>query len=164
MIHVDARKIAFLQPWATDLTRVGSQNDGGYVLSNKAIRDSDFVISAGISADWSFERALLRLRPSMPIIMIDRNSGCMTFLAKAILEFCNLRRPPAIALREAAKWIKFAGRFFFDIHARRNSPSFHRLWLSKVSDKKQHQRSLTTYLEEVPTGSRLLLKVDIEGA
>lgn len=164
MIHVDARKIAFLQPWATELTRVGSQNDGGYVLSHKAVCDSDFVISAGISADWSFERALLRLRPSMPIIMIDRNSGCMTFLAKAILELCKVRRPPAIVLKEALKWMKFAGRFFFDIHARRNSPTFHRLWLSKASDKKQHQRSLTSYLEEVPSGSRLLLKVDIEGA
>lgn len=164
MFQVNASKIRFLQPWVTELTRLGSQNDGGYVLSPKAIQDSDFVISAGISADWSFERALLQSRPSMPMILIDRNSGCVTFLSKAILEFCNLRRPLSIVLKEALKWLKFSARFFVDIHARRNSPQFDRYWLSNLSDKKNYSRSLTSYLEEVPARSHLLLKVDIEGA
>ena len=38
-----------------DLIRFGKDNDGGYLISKKSITESETLISAGISWDFSFE-------------------------------------------------------------------------------------------------------------
>ena len=39
-----------------ELIRIGRIHDGGYVLSNKLIENTDLLVSFGINADWSFEK------------------------------------------------------------------------------------------------------------
>ena len=40
---------------ATDLIRIGKNNDGGYLVSRADIEKSNLLISLGLSDDWSFE-------------------------------------------------------------------------------------------------------------
>ena len=49
----------FLKPYfikKDELTRLGSIDDGGYVLPIKDIKLSDVLISLGISDNWDFEK------------------------------------------------------------------------------------------------------------
>ena len=44
-----------LHPIDVELTRLGKDNDGGYVIPKIIIKKSDGVLSFGINKDWSFE-------------------------------------------------------------------------------------------------------------
>ena len=44
---------------ATDLVRIGRDNDGGYLVSKSDIEKSDCLIGLGINDDWSFEEDFL---------------------------------------------------------------------------------------------------------
>lgn len=39
-----------------ELIRVGSQNDGGYLVEKNSLQKSDYLIGVGINDDWSFEK------------------------------------------------------------------------------------------------------------
>jgi TPP-dependent 2-oxoacid decarboxylase len=45
-----------------DLIRIGAINDGGYVLTKNIIEVSDFLLSFGVSFDWTFEEEFLNLK------------------------------------------------------------------------------------------------------
>ena len=45
-----------------DLIRIGSDNDGGYLISEKDVDNSEILISLGISEDWSFEEDFLKMK------------------------------------------------------------------------------------------------------
>ena len=44
-----------------DLIRVGSDNDGGYLVDRESIKKSNGLISFGINTDWSFEKNFLKI-------------------------------------------------------------------------------------------------------
>ena len=44
-----------------DLIRVGSQNDGGYLIEKNSIFKSDYLLSFGVSTDWNFEREFINI-------------------------------------------------------------------------------------------------------
>ena len=44
-----------------DLIRVGRDNDGGYLVSEQSIFDSEILLSAGIAWDFSFEKQYIHL-------------------------------------------------------------------------------------------------------
>ena len=46
----------FVYKAASDLVRIGRNNDGGYLVSKSDIEKSDVLIGLGINDDWSFER------------------------------------------------------------------------------------------------------------
>ena len=52
--------IEFLRPYLPKhLVRVGSKNDGGYVLPTGVLQNVDAVLSFGVYYNWEFEKALL---------------------------------------------------------------------------------------------------------
>ena len=54
MIEVTLPK--FLQPfYCKDLVRLGKDNDGGYLINQQDILNTDTLLSLGIGEDWSFE-------------------------------------------------------------------------------------------------------------
>jgi len=42
------------------LIRLGNNKDGGYVVPEPQVYSSSYLISLGISDDWSFEQAFLK--------------------------------------------------------------------------------------------------------
>lgn len=54
-----------------DLIRLGRDNDGGYVISERSIRDCTVLIGLGINTDWSFEEAVLARYPGMALVAVD---------------------------------------------------------------------------------------------
>ena len=55
------KKYNFLRPIKTKgLIRLGGKEDGGYIISKKALEDCDFLLSFGMSNDWSFEQEFLK--------------------------------------------------------------------------------------------------------
>jgi len=47
----------FFQPfYCEDLTRLGKNNDGGYLVNKQDVLNTDSLLSLGIGEDWSFEK------------------------------------------------------------------------------------------------------------
>ena len=39
-----------------NLIRIGSLNDGGYIITKEILEQSNFLLSFGINDDWNFEK------------------------------------------------------------------------------------------------------------
>ena len=44
-----------------NLLRLGNKNDGGYVVEKNSIKNSEILLSFGLSDDWSFESDFSKL-------------------------------------------------------------------------------------------------------
>ena len=76
---------------SSDLMRIGRANDGGYVVSAATVLESDYLISAGINDDWSFESAFLsRHGVEIPMIAIDYSISIRVFFFRATKNFVKL--------------------------------------------------------------------------
>jgi len=56
-----------------DLIRVGADCDGGYVLNERSIRHSKYLLSFGVNEDWSFEQDFLHHNPDVMIFCFDHS-------------------------------------------------------------------------------------------
>jgi hypothetical protein len=66
------------------LYRFGKNNDGGYLIGSKSVNKSKFLISYGISDDWSFEFDILKKNQNLKVFSFD-DSLSFKFLLKLIL-------------------------------------------------------------------------------
>ncbi len=73
-----------------DLVRVGSDNDGGYVVSKSDILNSEMLLSFGIETNWSFEEDFLKLKP-VPLHAFDASTKKGLFFRHVRKEFLDLK-------------------------------------------------------------------------
>ena len=78
-----------------DLVRIGKNNDGGYIISNTDINNTEILISLGISHDWSFEENFDKLK-KVTIYAYDASINKKIFYKKILENFINLRHPKKI--------------------------------------------------------------------
>ena len=62
------------------LIRLGNKGDGGYVIPKKLIKETESLISLGISNDWSFEEDFKKKHPNLIIHAYDHSISRRTFL------------------------------------------------------------------------------------
>ena len=61
-----------LRPYRSkNLVRLGNNFDGGYIVNLNSIHQVDYLISIGISDDWSFENDFRKLNKSAIIYLFD---------------------------------------------------------------------------------------------
>lgn len=71
IIPID-KKYSFLKPKnCSNFYRVGSSNDGGYVIPKKMIDLAEAVLSGGLSFNWDFEIMWSKLNPEVVIHAYD---------------------------------------------------------------------------------------------
>lgn len=83
--------LGFLAPSVLDrLIRVGKLNDGGYVLPASSVEETEFLISFGISDDWSFEEHFKSLNPKVRVHAYDHSISKNLFRASVLRGFIKL--------------------------------------------------------------------------
>jgi len=64
-----------------DLIRVGSINDGGYILTKELIQKTEFLLSFGLYFDWNFEKDFLeKTKEKIKIHAYDNTVNKRSFL------------------------------------------------------------------------------------
>src|ERR1700677_4119837 len=64
--------LSFIAPTRVDsLIRVGKAHDGGYVIPESSIKETECLVSFGIEEDWSFDEHFVRLNPGVTIHAYD---------------------------------------------------------------------------------------------
>jgi hypothetical protein len=86
-----------------DLKRYGRRSDGGYLLPTSRLNEIDAVASFGMSDDWSLEKELSTIHPTMPIHVYDHTVSADMFhqlvksakrdIAVGLCKLCLFRIP-----------------------------------------------------------------------
>jgi hypothetical protein len=138
------------------LTRVGSPNDGGYVVPLDAVKAAHALVSFGLSHDWTFERAFKKHNPDAIIHCYDHTVTLRTAfmfsigqLLRAVLLFRTR------ALSKVFTWIDY--EVFF------RSQAAH--FKQKISpDNRSNHATVDDVFGRLPAQCPVFAKIDIEGS
>ena len=138
----------FLKPQKTyALTRIGRDNDGGYLVGSNSIKRTKNLISLGIHDDWSFEKKFTELNSDVRVFCYD-NQTSLKFLIKKILNNFFF--------------------FFFNLQFRKLTSSIVKFFeFINISKKITFKKKKITFgdLEEITKDmENLFIKIDIEGS
>ena len=140
-----------------DLIRLGSIDDGGYVLPIETIKTSKSLISFGISDNWDFEKDFLK-KSSAQLFAYDNTINRDFWLSqfkKNLVKFLQLKIFKPKKLYKMFQYIDFF--LFFKKNKRC------KFYLKKIG-KCKNCLSLKSIIENhLEDEDRLFLKIDIEG-
>ena len=150
------RELDYLRPLVVgDICRLGRNNDGGYIVPRSVLTLSEYLISFGLSFDWSFEKAFKLQKPEIQIDAYDPSvspSAVVLRAAKTIVKVALFRTSPGRAVQILRETV----HYFTTMHH----------FVRRVSPTKIDRKDIT--IEEVfsraPRGKRIFLKMDIEGS
>lgn len=138
--------------------RIGNLHDGGYVLCATDLQDSDFLMSFGVSDDWTFEEAFRSLNSNSPIHAYDHTVDLIVFVKKSIGSF------PRLLLKKITP-SEFKRRVFlpfsYSIFFQNNRVHFK----EKVTSPAYREAEIS--IESIfdrTNSSSIFLKMDIEGS
>ncbi len=145
----------FLQPKKINsLKRIGGNNDGGYVIDERNISNSDILIGLGMSDNWHFEEEFNSIN-SVPTYIYDGTVSLKLFLKKCKKYFIRVNKPKIFIhwLKTTYNYIKFF-----------KGDKFHIAKLVGI-DAPPNYVSLSTILNKSISKnySHIYLKIDIEG-
>ncbi len=142
---------AYLPLYKYNLIRVGSKNDGGYLVEKNSYEASDFVIGLGIYDDWNFE-----VQFNKPFIGVDDNLSFnflfIRFLKKILYMFLRFYRKKDFKI-----FIDYIGKLYFYVL---NREKFIKKFIS--NDQGEGNISLKNVINRTDSNN-IFFKIDIEG-
>jgi len=92
------------------MARLGSDNDGGYVVALETIRRAKQLLSFGVAMNWDFERDAVAVNPSLIVEAFDPAVGARRFAEVAMRSAISAPLRLAVAdLRGAASSLRRVG-------------------------------------------------------
>lgn len=95
-----------------DELRIGGQFDGGYVVPARVLRETDTLLSFGVSDNWTFEEEFCKRRSGIRLLAFDCNIGgrfwLKRFVAPALAATLRFRFS---SLSKITDWVRF--KWFF---------------------------------------------------
>ena len=144
----------FLYKSASDLVRIGRDNDGGYLVSKSDIEKSDVLIGLGINDDWSFERDFKKIK-NVEVVAYDASISQKYFIKQFIKSLARVYNPK-LALNKIKTILSY--NHFFSKSKNYHIQKFVRL----ETDDKNHC-TFEQVLDDV-IYDNIFLKIDIEGS
>ena len=151
----------FLKPYFVkieELVRLGSIDDGGYVLPVKDIKSSDVLISLGISDNWDFEKDFSKISNSKVIAYdysIDKNFW-ISKLKKDLIKFIKLKIFKPKKIYKMFQFIDFI--FFFKVN---NKNLF---FLDRIGISRNCVNINEIIAKHIKKDEKIFFKIDIEGS
>jgi hypothetical protein len=138
------------------LARVGSTNDGGYIVPLDAVRAANALVSFGLSHDWTFEREFKKYNADAIIHCYDHTVSLKSAFQYSIGQLLrSLVQFRLSSVRKAFTWIDYLLFFRGDrIHFRQ------RIW----RDNQDNGATIKDVFGRLPADCPVFVKMDIEGS
>ena len=146
-----------------ELIRLGRGCDGGYVIDQRSVMGSDWLLSLGLSDDWSFEQDFCNLIET-PIAIYDGSVGFWVFVRKLIQDIVKMPFKKLVGMRSPSTPRNYCT-------ALREYPKF---FSGEIKHHKQHvgrdmhPKEITlksAFDNSIPkSANNIFLKMDIEGS
>lgn len=154
-LHKSLRYVLPLQ--TNDLVRFGNKNDSGYVISKKALRNVNFMLSFGMSNNWSFEESFLKINSKNKIQIYDHTVGYKYFFfnfLKSIKRIFYFKSNIKNIFKKFLELIEY--------HKFINNKQIQHMQI-KVSNKNlKNEENLKKIFSKIKD-KKILLSIDIEG-
>ncbi len=139
---------------ASDLVRIGRNNDGGYLVSRADIDKSDVLIGLGINDDWSFEEDFKKIK-NVEIFAYDASINQFFFIKRFVKTLIEITKP-----RRAFQRLKTALRYriFFS-----NPKNHHIQKFVGLNIESDAHCTLDSILNDIKY-ENIFFKIDIEGS
>ena len=152
----------FYPKFKCDLIRLGKNFDGGYIVERNSIKNSEILLSFGLSDDWTFEEAYSNLGNNK-IYCYDYSVNTRFWFVNFIKSVLNilLLRDPLINFQKLFNYVKY--KTFFN--SKKNF--HHKKFISPNSMKKNlFDNNVHTSLNDIANKieKNFFLKIDIEGS
>ena len=152
-------QLNFLAPSVFDhLIRLGRKNDGGYVVPQLILEETEFLLSLGISDDWSFDEHFLSLRPHLRVHAYDHTISKKIFTSKIVRSAIKLFLGKS-SIREISRAIKLRSAYkkFFTGNVKHFQERIH-------NRRDDGQDATFQMIFDRIDSERVFLKMDIEGS
>jgi len=140
-----------------ELIRLGSYEDGGYVVPRETILSSKLLISLGISDNWDFEKDYVKISRE-PVYAYDHSINGNFWLSrfkKDLFKFLCLKIFKPKKLYKMFQYLDFL--IFFKINLN------NKFFLKKIGNEKDSQ-TLKEIISKIGRNKKnIFLKIDIEG-
>ena len=146
-----------------ELVRLGRGCDGGYVIDQRSVLGSDWLLGLGLSTDWSFEQDFFNFI-DVPIAVYDGSVGSWVFARKLIQDVAKMPFKKLAGMRSQE-----TPRNYYTVL--KEYPKF---FSGKIRHYKQHvgrdippkEITLKSIFEKsIPKSvNNIFLKMDIEGS
>ena len=149
---------SFLKPFSSknsDLIRIGSKHDGGYVINKKVLKKTQILISYGISDNFDFEKHFQKLS-NCYVDSYDYSIGKQFWFKRFRLDFIKLLCLKIFKPSQFINIFKFL-EFYLFYNKKKNN-----FYLKKISNKKK----CLPFRNTIKTNKfkKIFLKIDIEGS
>ena len=151
----------FLKPFflkKEELIRLGSIDDGGYVLPLNDIVSSDVLISFGISDNWDFEKDFSKISDAKILAYdysIDPNFWISKF-KKDLIKFLKLKIFKPKKIYKMLQYIDFL--LFFKLKKK------NKFFLKKIGNTNECVNIKEIVSSHINENDKIFLKIDIEGS
>jgi hypothetical protein len=153
------KKLNFLSPYIVkDLVRLGNKNDGGYVIPKSLTKETDFLVSLGISNDWSFDEDFKKTNPAIHIHGYDHTISSRVFKRNIRYLILNM-----FLLRFSWKKLKDSIYLLFAYQSFFKGDVIH--FQKRIHNRQDYPDDIT--LDDVilkTKSKKIFLKIDIEGS
>ena len=137
-----------------DLIRIGKDNDGGYLVEKKSLKNAKSLISFGISTDWSFEKDFYKLNP-VSIHAYDHTVTKDFFYKTIIKSFLKIVTGKiTLGIKSIMLYIDYLNFFRKDkVH-----------FLEKIGTEKKSTSLKKVFSRKQENEKPFLMKIDIDGS
>jgi hypothetical protein len=139
---------------ASDLVRIGRDNDGGYLVSKSDVEKSDMLIAFGVNDDWSFEQDFKKMK-NVEVFAYDASISQKYFFKEIIKSLIRIDKP-WIIIQKLKTLLSY--RDFFLTSNNHHIKKF----VGLNTDHKNHC-TFEEVLNDV-TCDNIFFKIDIEGS
>jgi hypothetical protein len=141
------------------LERYGNLSDGGYVLPKEIVGMIDGLVSFGISSDWSFEKSIKNINPSIPAHCYDHTISGLIFFKKILKVFFK-----CLILKSSFQDFFRSTKVFFGYYLFFRGNNIHFKNRVVLKSKAWIDAGLDLIFSRMRENKNLLLKIDIEGS
>tara|TARA_B100000965_G_C19525186_1_gene728436 strand:+ start:580 stop:1335 length:756 start_codon:yes stop_codon:yes gene_type:complete len=138
-----------------DLTRIGKNNDGGYLICKNNYDESDCLISFGISNDFSFEKAF-KNKTEKKILAFDPTTTNNFFLKDIIFNF--------LRFKFTSFFLSIINFYNFKKFFSSKNSLFFLKKIGKGGSIKEEYISIDHILDLCKDRKKIFFKIDIEGS
>ena len=134
-----------------DLIRLGSKNDGGYLIEKNSLYQTRYLLSFGISTDWNFEKAFIK-KNNVDFKCYDGSINETYWLQ---WKKKSIKKALRFSFKEIYNYLKIKKSF----HKFFNNSNFASFYIGK----KKGNKNIHDVIDKIEK-NKLFFKIDIEGS